>query len=167
LAKKHKQLKSRISKSEEKRINEKIALGIGLTFIFVALFLLTWLIAEQEGDNIYTPDKNFSKMTPKEKINYVQEQEQETEDQSNYQLAIALGDSGYCEEIQKLSLRLKCEKEVPGVISISKKPKLELTESEISDNSDYQLAITMGDSKYCEQISNKEIKDKCLLETKG
>lgn len=159
---KRKNKRAKISKAEEKKINERIALGIGLTFIFVALFLLTWLIAEQEQEDIYDVQKSFDELTPQEQVEFVKNDEAKTNDETNYQLAITMQDRSYCEQISKLSLKIQCEDETPELVK--QEPRPQLDDQEISDNSNYQLAITFGDASYCESIIDEETKNKCLLE---
>lgn len=164
MANKRKSRRSRISKAEEKKLNERIALGIGLTFIFVALFLLTWLIAEQEHEELYENDVPFNELSKADQIHFVKNEEAKTNDETNYQLAITMQDRNYCEDIDKLSLKLKCEDETPDTI-VEKEPEPELDNQEISDNSNYQLAITFNDATYCESIANTETKNNCLKDT--
>jgi len=168
LAEKKRKRRSRISKKDEKTLNEKIALGVGTTFIFLSIFLLTYSLIDRPVDLSLEPDTPYEEMTNEEKFEYIQDSDQKISDQTNYQLAVTLGDRTHCKPIKDDSLKSQCISDTPF---IDTRERIEVedvkSDQQIVDETNYQLAVTLGDSKYCKDITDSDLQSKCESELKA
>jgi len=159
--------RSRISKRDEKTLNEKIALGVGLTFIFLSIFLLTYAIIDRPPKLSLEPKKPYENMTNQEKFDFIQSSDQKISDETNYQMAVTLADRSYCSDIGDDSLKNKCISETPLITKREKPVETEdKSNQQIVDETNYQLAITLGDSNYCNDILDSDLQSKCKSELK-
>lgn len=160
MVKKKRSVKSRIAKEDEELVNKRITIGAILTLVFLVLFLFTQLETRKEQIVV-----RFDDLTPDQKIQTVQLSEQEIADNTNYQRALTLQDRVYCELVQDASLKATCISKTPELVE--KEPVEEKTEIEISDQTNYQRALTFGNAVYCDLISNVQLRTDCLKSLEG
>lgn len=160
--------RSRISKKDEKTLNEKIALGIGTSFIFLAIFFITYSLINGSSNSMLESETPYKEMTNAEKFEYIKESGNKVNGETNYQLAVNLADRTYCKEIKDRSLKSKCISETP-LINMKEKVevKKDVSDKQIVDETNYQLAITLGDVKYCKKIVDSGLQSKCKSELKA
>jgi len=148
VVKKKRSKKARISKEDEVAINKKITFGATLTLLFLILFLFTQLESQEQRP------VDIDELTPQEKIDTVQKNQDEIADQTNYQRALTFQSGVYCTLIKEESLRLKCEQETPEVVQ--QEPVEEKSQQEVADQTNYQRALTFGNVVYCDLIGSEE-----------
>lgn len=156
--KKRSNKKARVRKEDEDIVNRRITIGAVLTLVFLLVFLVTQIQLESEKPF------NIDDLTPDQKLEYVQQQEQESANAINYNKAITLGDRRFCEGITNTELKNKCIAETPEPSGEPEEPQEQLSQVEASDRINYNKALTLGSTSYCAQIVDEQLKNNCYQE---
>jgi hypothetical protein len=130
-----------------KAIDKSILVGIILTVAFLMLWLVT---IPKINENL-----GFSP-----KINESESNQKYIEDVNNFNTALLLGNSSYCESIYNRTLKKECNKVVPDHVVIIEIDELSGLNSDDADN--FNNALINNDKTYCNNILDEKLKEECL-----
>lgn len=151
--------KSNIGEKQEQEINRNIIIGLVLTILFLGFFLVVQIKMREDM-------KDFDSLTtPEQKLEYVEEKEQNNMDEVNYNKALTLADRAYCDAIKNSELKNTCIQEVPNYAE--REPVQEISETQAMDEVNYNRAITEGNITFCQLIINESMKEQCLAIVQG
>lgn len=160
MAVKKRSVRLSIRKEDEEKINKRIAIGAILTLFFLLFFLFTQ-ISEKEK----IPPVAYDALTPIEKIEAVRAIQQEITDRTNYQRAMTLQERMYCDQIKETVLKAECVEKTPE--PTLDEPRVEENQAQTSDQTNYQRALTLQNTVYCEMIGDENLKAECFSTLEG
>lgn len=121
--------------------------------MFLVIFLATDSIINQKN-------KDFSELSAKEKIDYVNNINEYIQNENNFQAALFNDNRAYCDEITNKSLKKVCYDNVSEYREI---PSFEsMTQQEIDDENNFQAALFNHDVSLCYSVVNEYKKNNCL-----
>jgi MFS superfamily sulfate permease-like transporter len=134
-----------------KSIDKGILVGIVLTLAFLILWLVTL-----PGVN-----KNLANMAASSKMNESELHTQYLKDVDNFNRALLVGNSSFCESILNRTMAKECKNVMPdNVVVVEKLDEAPKANPEDADN--FNRAIMNNDKTYCNGILDEKLKGECL-----